>query len=154
MVVSLKLQRLGTPLEPINIIFITLQQIYPIIHTAYDDSYAPFKPPPAHSPVQGSGQGNGASRALWAAISTVLLNNIKFTDIAVFTFVDNPDLIHVNGSLSVTLMEVSAPFNKPWIYIILSRAVHDKPDSNDPYTNLSVIDTNDDYIKLEHRSPT
>ena len=85
----------------------TLQQLQHFIRTAFGDSNKSFGPTAGLHPFQGSGQGNGASGAIWAAISTVLLNILRddgygaqftttisneLTKLVGFAFVDDTDL--------------------------------------------------------------
>ena len=74
-------------------------------------------------PLQGSGQGNGASGEAWEIISTVLLIMLReegygarfvstisaeLTGIVGFSFFSNTNLIHMDSYLLVLLVELSA----------------------------------------------
>ena len=75
---SLSLQRVGLPTGPILSMFRSLQRMKHHLRTGYGISTSSY----GHSlqqgkPVQGSGQGNGASPCLWVMMSTPLLNMMR-----------------------------------------------------------------------------
>ena len=80
-IASLCMQRVGAPKEPIICTFTTLQDMKHAVRTAAGDSdfryggelwVIPIRPPP-----QGLGQGNGAAPAIWAVVSTPVLNMLR-----------------------------------------------------------------------------
>ena len=66
--VALAALQFGVPLTAIQVMFGTIQQLRHVIHTAYGDSLISSKP------IQGLGQGNGAGPAIWAIVSSPILN--------------------------------------------------------------------------------
>ena len=78
-IASLCMQRVGAPKEPIICTFTTLQDMKHAVRTAAGDSDFRYggelwviRPPP-----QGLGQGNGAAPAIWAVVSTPVLNMLR-----------------------------------------------------------------------------
>ena len=80
-IASLCMQRVGAPKEPIICTLTTLQDMKHAVRTAAGDSdfryggelwVIPIRPPP-----QGLGQGNGAAPAIWAVVSTPVLNMLR-----------------------------------------------------------------------------
>ena len=78
---SIGMQSQHVPQPPIICMFTTLQDMVHTVRTAFGDSLAsfggdlyavPFNPPP-----QGVGQGNGAGPAIWAVVSTPVLNMLR-----------------------------------------------------------------------------
>jgi hypothetical protein len=108
-VAALCMRRLGVPCGPIEAMFQTIQRLKHTVHTVYGDSERFFDARDIHPvAIQGVGQGNGAGPQIWAAISTVLLNQARVTgmggkfhhaltrettDLVGYSFVDNTDLL-------------------------------------------------------------
>ncbi len=65
---------LGIPLMAIQVMFGTIQQLRHFIQTAYRDSLLSFSGTASSKPIQGLGQGNGAGPAIWAIVSSPILN--------------------------------------------------------------------------------
>ena len=122
-IASLAMQRVGMPLPPIECMLKTLQQMTHYIRTAHGISTQTYG---CHNvdgkPVQGSGQGNGASPTIWTLISSPLLlmmRNLKFgakfnTPLSKETinfvgcsFVDDTDLIHTSSTPGTPLRDFS-----------------------------------------------
>lgn len=79
---SISLQRQGLPEPPIVCMFTTLQNMEHYIRTAYGISDATFGGDglwafPYDHPPQGLNQGNGAGPAIWAVVSTPVLNMLR-----------------------------------------------------------------------------
>lgn len=120
-VASISMQRIGMTLAPITCMFTTLQQMQHFIRTGYglsDKSYGVSLKD--GKPVQGSGQGNGASPTIWALISTPLLNMVRTLGFGVSlkapltkeetkfvgcSFVDDTDLLQTAPSPSTPLTQ-------------------------------------------------
>ena len=68
------MRRLGVPEAPILSMFSTIQNMQHYVRTLYGDSYQWFGDTEWTIPVHGVGQGNGAGPAIWAAVSTPVLN--------------------------------------------------------------------------------
>ena len=77
-IASLALQRVGLPIGPILSMLQSLQNMKHHVRTGYGLSTASYgKSLINGKPVQGSGQGNGASPCIWVMISTPLLNLMR-----------------------------------------------------------------------------
>ena len=77
-IASLALQRVGLPPGPIISMFQSLQNMRHHIRTGYGVSTSSYgKSLQQGKPVQGSGQGNGASPSIWVLMSTPLLNMMR-----------------------------------------------------------------------------
>jgi hypothetical protein len=77
-VASICLQRFGMPVEPIKMMFHTLQSLKHYVRTACGMSSKFFNAKDIHPvAIQGIGQGNGAGPQVWAAISSVLLDVLR-----------------------------------------------------------------------------
>lgn len=74
---SICLQRLGSPIPPIQSMFGTIQRLSHHIRTVHGDSKLSFSGKDWHVPIHGVGQGNGAGPQIWAAVSTPLLNLLR-----------------------------------------------------------------------------
>jgi len=113
---SLAMQRMGFPWSVVDCLFTTLQNAYHYVRTGYGDSSNSYGGPLWQLPIHGIGQGNGAGPAIWAVVSTPLLNVLRqlgfgfsyitpisctLTNFCGFAFVDDTDLIqllHSNSS--------------------------------------------------------
>ena len=118
-VASLAMQRVGMPLEPIVCMLTTLQQMKHFIRTSHGISSLSYGNKLIdNKPVQGSGQGNGASPTIWTLISTPLLNMMKSLGFGVSltapisaantkfvgcSFVDDTDLLQTSTNPTDTL---------------------------------------------------
>jgi len=69
--------RLGVSLMAIEVMFGTIQQLKHFIQTAYGDSLQSFLGTKSLKPIQGLGQGNGASPAIWAIVSSPILDLVR-----------------------------------------------------------------------------
>jgi len=74
---SLSMQRVGAPKTFINCLFSTLQDAVYKVHTGFGDSKAHYGGSVWLVPIHGIGQGNGAGSAIWALVSTPLLNILR-----------------------------------------------------------------------------
>jgi len=105
---SLSMQRVGVPKNIINCIFSTLQEAIHKVRTGYGDSKAHYGGKVWLVPIHGIGQGNGAGPAIWAVVSTPLLNVLRekgfgceilcpltseFFRFVGYAFVDDTDII-------------------------------------------------------------
>jgi len=66
--------RLGIPLTAIQVMFGMIQQLWHFIQTAHGDSVLSFSGTNSSKPIQGLGQGNGVGPAIWAIVSSPILN--------------------------------------------------------------------------------
>jgi hypothetical protein len=71
---SLSMQRVGVPKHIINCLFTTLQDAVHKVRTGFGDSKESYGGKVWLVPIHGIGQGNGAGPAIWAVVSTPLLN--------------------------------------------------------------------------------
>jgi hypothetical protein len=71
------MQRLGVPRSIINCLFTTLQEAIHKVRTGFGDSKAHYGGSVWLVPIHGIGQGNGAGPAIWAVVSTPLLNVLR-----------------------------------------------------------------------------
>jgi len=110
---SLAMQRCGVPKSIIKCLFSQLQNATHQVRTGYGDSSSCYGGSNWAKPYHGIGQGNGAGAAIWAVISSPLLNllrkkgfhchfvaplssiDIKFSG---YSFVDDNDLVIVKLS--------------------------------------------------------
>jgi len=74
---SLSMQRVGVPKNIINCLFTTLQEAIHKVRTGFGDSKAHYGGSVWLVPIHGIGQGNGAGPAIWAVVSTPLLNVLR-----------------------------------------------------------------------------
>jgi hypothetical protein len=105
------MQQNGVPKSAIDCLFSTLQNATHQVRTGYGDSTSYYGGLYWIIPMHGIGQGNGAGPAIWAVLSTPLLNllcklgfgcflispitNIQKNFVG-YSFVDDTDLIHSN----------------------------------------------------------
>jgi hypothetical protein len=71
------MQRVGVPKNFINCLFTTLQEAVHQVRTGYGDSKKHYGGKVWLVPIHGIGQGNGAGPAIWAVVSTPLLNVLR-----------------------------------------------------------------------------
>jgi hypothetical protein len=105
---SLSMQRQGVPQCAVLCLFETLQNLEHYIRTAYGDSSSFYGGSHWIIPMHGIGQGNGAGPAIWAVVSTPLLNMLRASGVGShfispisgkdihfigYAFVDDTDLI-------------------------------------------------------------
>ena len=76
-VATLCMRRLGVPEAPIVSMFSSIQNMKNYVRTAYGDSTQSFGGTNWTIPIHGVGQGNGAGPAIWAAVSTPILNMMR-----------------------------------------------------------------------------
>ena len=109
---ALCMRRMGVPPEPVASVFLTLQQSQHIISTAFGISKESHRKGRSIA-LQGVGQGNGAGPAIWAVISTVIINMMRtaghglhvvsatscvLISFMCHSFVDNTDAVHASPS--------------------------------------------------------
>jgi hypothetical protein len=75
--VALSMQRVGVPKKIINCLFTTLQEAVHRVRTGFGDSKSFYGGKVWLVPIHGIGQGNGAGPAIWAVVSTPLLNVLR-----------------------------------------------------------------------------
>jgi hypothetical protein len=105
---SLSMQRVGVPKTVVNCLFTTLQEAVHQVRTGYGDSVATYGGEAWLVPIHGIGQGNGAGPAIWAVVSSPLLNALRakgfgcdivcplsglFVKFVGYAFVDDTDII-------------------------------------------------------------
>ncbi len=105
---SLSMQRVGVPRNIIKCLFTTLQEAVHTVRTGFGDSKASYGGKVWLVPIHGIGQGNGAGPAIWAVVSTPLLNVLRqkgfgcqilcplsseFVSFVGYAFVDDTDII-------------------------------------------------------------
>ena len=111
-IAALCMRRTGIPQQPVESMFMTLQKSQHVISTAFgisNESYGRDR----SIPLQGVGQGNGAGPAIWAVISTVIINMMRtaghglhiisalscaLLSIVCYAFVDDTDVVHASPS--------------------------------------------------------
>jgi hypothetical protein len=74
MLAAISMQRVGLPRNIINCLFTTLQEAVHRVRTGFGDSKATYRGPVWLVPIHGIGQGNGVGPAIWAVVSTPILN--------------------------------------------------------------------------------
>jgi hypothetical protein len=74
---ALSMRRVGVTRNIINCLFTTLQDAIHKVRTGFGDSKAHYGGPVWLVPIHGIGQGNGAGLAIWAVVSTPLLNVLR-----------------------------------------------------------------------------
>jgi hypothetical protein len=102
------MQHVGVPKNIINCLFTTLQDAIHQVRTGFGDSKGHYGGAVWLVPIHGIGQGNGAGPAIWAFVSTPLLNVLrdkgfgceiirplssKFFKFVGYAFVDDTDVI-------------------------------------------------------------
>jgi hypothetical protein len=71
------MKRVGVPKKIINFLFTTLQEAVHRVRTGFGDSISFYGGKVWLVPIHGIGQGNGAGPAIWAVVSTPLLNVLR-----------------------------------------------------------------------------
>jgi len=74
---ALSMRRVGVPKNIINCLFTTLQEAVHKVRTGFGDSKAHYGGKVWLVPIHGIGQGNGTGPAIWAVVSTPLLNVLR-----------------------------------------------------------------------------
>lgn len=74
---AISMQRVGVPKNFINCLFTTLQEAVHQVRTGYGDSKKHYGGKVWLVPIHRIGQGNGAGPAIWAIVSTPLLNVLR-----------------------------------------------------------------------------
>jgi hypothetical protein len=107
---SLAMQRMGVPKAAVDCLFSTPQGAIHRVRTGYGDSAGSYGGNAWLLPFHGIGQGNGAGPAIWAVVSTPLLNILRemgfglsyvapITNLPLsfsgFAFVDDTDLLQM-----------------------------------------------------------
>jgi hypothetical protein len=72
--VAMSMQQVGVPKTIINCLFTTLQEAIHKVCTGFGDSKSHYGGKVWLVPIHGIGQGNGAGPAIWAVVSSPLLN--------------------------------------------------------------------------------
>ena len=125
------MRRIGMPLAPILCMFTCLQKLRHFVRTVYGDSSRSFSGDLWAVPLHGVGQGNGVAPAIWAVVSTPLLNIVCTNGFGVvfqaallhntlhfagYTFVDDTDLCHTQPHLTSipTLVHQAQEFVDLW----------------------------------------
>jgi hypothetical protein len=105
---ALSMQRVGIPKNVINCLFTTLQEAIHRVRTGFGDSKEHYGGKVWLVPIHRIGQGNGAGLAIWAMVSTPLLNVLRakgfgceikcplsseYFRFVGYAFMDNTDLI-------------------------------------------------------------
>ena len=121
-IASICLRRVGVPLPPIICMFSTLQNLEHCIRTAYGDSKLAYGGILWVVPMQGVMQGNGAGPAIWAIVSTPLLNMMREEGFGThfstsltgdrvnfvgYAFVDDTDLVHTAKDMQTSGLQVA-----------------------------------------------
>jgi len=75
------MQQVGVPKNIINCLFTTLQEAVHKVRTGFGDSKAKYGGKVWLVPIHGIGQDNGAGPAIWAVLSTPLLNVLRKKDL-------------------------------------------------------------------------
>ena len=109
MVAYIALRRFGIQRQPILGMIRAIQEMTHHIRTAFGDSDATYGNDPSKPPLQGMLQGNGASGAAWAAVSTLIVNVMKragfgfstwsairkeAVEFVCYSFVDDASVLH------------------------------------------------------------
>jgi hypothetical protein len=109
------MQRNGVPRSAVDCLFTTLQNATHQVRTGYGDPATHYGGNNWSTPMLSIGQGNGAGPAIWAVLSTPILNMLRkqgfgceFTSLIScksfsfvgYSFVDDTDLIQSNPSVS------------------------------------------------------
>ena len=118
-VASIAMQRIGMPIEPIVSMFTALQDMQHYVKTAHGISTHTYGCRTHEGkPVQGSGQGNGASPTIWTLLSSPLLSMMRKLGFGVSlhsplskehtrfvgcSFVDDTDLLQTGSSPNTPL---------------------------------------------------
>ncbi len=112
---SMAMQQNGVPRSAVDCLFTTLQNATHQVQTGYGDSATHYGGNNWSTHMHGIGQGNDASPAIWAVLSTPILNMLRkqgygceFTSLIScktfsfvgYSFVDDTDLIQSNPSVS------------------------------------------------------
>lgn len=101
MVGALSTRKHGVQIEPIRILINSLQNSTNIIRTAHDDSDLSHKSTPVQ-PYHGTGQGSGASPAVWCAITIAIIEALLQERIGTFlTLAISLQLIRIPAILFV-----------------------------------------------------
>jgi hypothetical protein len=74
---SLSMQRVGLPAAAVNCMLTTLQIARHYVRTGYGDSVGFYTGSSFAKPLHGIGQGNGAGPAIWAVVSSPVLNLMR-----------------------------------------------------------------------------
>jgi hypothetical protein len=106
---AISMQHMGVPKEAINCLFLTLQEATQKVRTGLGDSSEYCTGSMWLIPLHGIGQGNGPGPAIWAVVSTPLLNMLRskyfgcefktplsstFYKFVGYAFMDDTDIIH------------------------------------------------------------
>ena len=123
-IASMAMQRLGIPIQPIQCMIVTIQEMEHYIRTGFGDSDNTMSGTNNESgPFQGILQGNGSGPVLWLAVSTPLINmmrtkghglkyrsplSLEEDEFIGFAFVDDTDL--VQGNLKMAQLDIQNIF--------------------------------------------
>ena len=121
----LTMRSFGVPAPAARVMMATLQQAKHYIKTGFERSGATYGN--EQTPIQGTGQGNGAAPALWALISTKIIRMMEraghgvhlltsITAVAIsivcFAFVDDTDTVHSGKTVQTSGEEVMEQFQE------------------------------------------
>jgi hypothetical protein len=119
---SIAMQRNGVPRSTVDCLFSTLQNAKHQVRTGYGDSSKSYGGDAWITPMHGIGQGNGAGPAIWAVLSTPLLNMLRSvgvgcdfvsplskdkTSFVGYAFVDDTDVIVSNYAMTDSLQALT-----------------------------------------------
>jgi hypothetical protein len=120
---TLCMRRVGMPEAPVVSMFTTIQNMRHYVRTIYGDSTTYFGGSDWVTPVHGVGQGNGAGPAIWAVVSTPVLEMMRAEGHGAFfrsaisgeeirfvgyAFVDDTDLCQTGNTGTESATEVLA----------------------------------------------
>jgi hypothetical protein len=112
---SLSMQRVGVPRFAVYCMFSTLQMARHQVSMAFGDSTGTFGGPPFSKPIHGNGQENGSGLAIWAVVSSPLLDRLRASGVGAefiyplsslstsfvgYAFVDDSNLVVAKLSFS------------------------------------------------------
>ncbi len=116
------MQRNGVPRSAVDCLFSTLQNAKHQVRTGYGDCSKSYGGDAWITPMHGIGQGNGAGPAIWAVLSTPLLNMLRSegvgcefvsplsktkTSFVGYAFVDDTDVIVSNYAMTDSLQALT-----------------------------------------------
>jgi hypothetical protein len=107
---AMAMRRMGVTKEAINCIFTTLQEAAYRVRTGYGDSTSSYGRQLSGTPVHGICQGNGAGPAIWAVLSSPLLDIQRNKRFGFYFFTPISESTFMNNSDSVQSLEQGAPY--------------------------------------------
>jgi len=118
---AIALMHLGVPMNPLRMMFGTIQELLHFIRTMHGDSKQFFGGKTSGKPNQGVGQGNGIGPQIWGDMSSPIFDYVhkqgygaqfvasisqECIHMASFGFVDDMDLLAANDSIEQTQEQV------------------------------------------------